>query len=348
MKRLLPRPILGLYTLFILTIAPHQTISQTNLANKIFKAFPDLEFSFIVTSTQTPLKSNYDFGSSTKEVLSYGNRGFVLGVERENPVHKLLRIKIDGQYGWVSKNDILLNDNSKDLLEIIEIYGQANLGANLLEEENKKMDSLVLNYFKFKKQFLNQQQKEYDSLMSFHESLLINLKRKKEIENQKTNIKKEIDELFLNQGITLKNENKKRKENLKSDIEFLISIAEERNTKTRDSINQIKTQELNLKDSLDREIKIQKIEEQKNQQARSVAKRKLNILNKYGDDIGNLILQGKIRIGMTESMLLESWGDPDRINKTITEWGIRQQFVYSTRDYVYLENGRIVSIQTSH
>lgn len=52
----------------------------------------------------------------------------------------------------------------------------------------------------------------------------------------------------------------------------------------------------------------------------------------------------KIYIGMTQEMLLMSWGKPEDINKSVGSWGVHEQWVYGNT-YVYLENGIITSWQ---
>lgn len=74
-------------------------------------------------------------------------------------------------------------------------------------------------------------------------------------------------------------------------------------------------------------------------------KRKADLTSKYGTSNASLILQGKIKIGMTKNMCRESWGEPDNINKTISEYGTTEQWVHGF-SYVYFdENGKITTIQ---
>ncbi len=74
-------------------------------------------------------------------------------------------------------------------------------------------------------------------------------------------------------------------------------------------------------------------------------KRKADLTRKYGAATADLILQGKIRIGMTKSMCRDSWGEPNDINKTISTYGTREQWVYGY-SYVYFdEKGQITTIQ---
>lgn len=52
------------------------------------------------------------------------------------------------------------------------------------------------------------------------------------------------------------------------------------------------------------------------------------------------------RIGMTSSEVKNStWGSPDKINKTTTAYGVREQWVYGNGKYIYLENGIVTAIQ---
>lgn len=68
------------------------------------------------------------------------------------------------------------------------------------------------------------------------------------------------------------------------------------------------------------------------------------ILETYGEYYGNLIINRKIVIGMTQQHCREALGQPQRINKTTTAIMIREQWVYSSK-YLYFENGILVTIQ---
>ena len=71
------------------------------------------------------------------------------------------------------------------------------------------------------------------------------------------------------------------------------------------------------------------------------AERKVALTKKYGSSVATRILEGKIWIGMTEQMLLESWGQPEDINTTVTRYSSRKQYVYGSGRYVYVENGKV-------
>jgi hypothetical protein len=73
----------------------------------------------------------------------------------------------------------------------------------------------------------------------------------------------------------------------------------------------------------------------------------------FTDDDILLIRKGKIEIGMTERALLASWGYPINIRKPVSADGENKQYVYvygkrylfSSRSYVYVDNGTITSWQ---
>jgi len=106
------------------------------------------------------------------------------------------------------------------------------------------------------------------------------------------------------------------------------------------------------KDSTNQVLVEKEIEKQQQKRANEIEKeiekeenRKRSIISKYGENHGNLILQNKIWIGMTQEMLLESLGKPQRINTTETATLIRNQFIFIGR-YVYTENGIVTTIQS--
>lgn len=81
-------------------------------------------------------------------------------------------------------------------------------------------------------------------------------------------------------------------------------------------------------------LKLKKKEERKNQ-----------LYAKYGKSNADLILQGKVLIGMTKAMCIESWGRPSDINTTTGSWGVHEQWVYNLSTYLYFENGKLTAIQ---
>jgi hypothetical protein len=55
-----------------------------------------------------------------------------------------------------------------------------------------------------------------------------------------------------------------------------------------------------------------------------------------------------VAIGMTEADVMASqWGRPEKVNRTQTKYGTREQWVYPNSQYLYLENGKVTGIQNS-
>lgn len=53
-----------------------------------------------------------------------------------------------------------------------------------------------------------------------------------------------------------------------------------------------------------------------------------------------------VRLGMTAAIVrLCGWGEPNSINRTITSWGVSEQWVYGDGRYLYFRNGRLDTIQ---
>ncbi|MCK9311771.1 MAG: hypothetical protein M0P26_05800 [Bacteroidales bacterium] len=70
-----------------------------------------------------------------------------------------------------------------------------------------------------------------------------------------------------------------------------------------------------------------------------------NLTKKYGKINGNNIYNNKIWLGATKAMVLESWGKPIDINKSVGTWGVHEQWVYDFGSYLYFEDGILKSWQ---
>ena len=68
---------------------------------------------------------------------------------------------------------------------------------------------------------------------------------------------------------------------------------------------------------------------------------------KWDKATAEIIKQRKIKLGMSEQQLLLSWGKPERINKTVGSSGVHEQWVYGLGQYVYMQNGKLTSFQSS-
>lgn len=86
-------------------------------------------------------------------------------------------------------------------------------------------------------------------------------------------------------------------------------------------------------------------EEARLQREKEQQERKTALTRKYGKSTAELILNGRVRIGMTQAMCREAWGSPEDINRTSGSWGVHEQWVYGLGSYLYFEDGVLTSIQ---
>lgn len=75
------------------------------------------------------------------------------------------------------------------------------------------------------------------------------------------------------------------------------------------------------------------------------AKRKTDLTKKYGAKNAELILEGKVSIGMTKTMCEEAWGKPINVNTTILSGVIHEQWVSGGGNYLYFEGNKLTAIQ---
>jgi hypothetical protein len=66
---------------------------------------------------------------------------------------------------------------------------------------------------------------------------------------------------------------------------------------------------------------------------------------KWSSRAWSAIEKAKVFIGMTAQQARMSWGEPDKINRTISGSVKREQWVYHDGTYLYFENGSLTSIQ---
>jgi hypothetical protein len=64
------------------------------------------------------------------------------------------------------------------------------------------------------------------------------------------------------------------------------------------------------------------------------------IIKKYGRKIGNRILNGQVWKGMTEEMLRDSYGEPDKVNRNKKKWGNFAQYYYGKQIF-FFKNGKL-------
>jgi hypothetical protein len=57
------------------------------------------------------------------------------------------------------------------------------------------------------------------------------------------------------------------------------------------------------------------------------------------------ILKGSVLTGMTEEQARASWGETSKVNRTTTQYGVHEQWVYGLSSYLYFDDGILTSIQ---
>ena len=74
-------------------------------------------------------------------------------------------------------------------------------------------------------------------------------------------------------------------------------------------------------------------------------------------DIKSIILEGKLKIGMSAEQVIASIGNPEDVNTTVTEFGTNEQWIYGftgvnasgyyvdNSQYIYFDNGKLTTIQ---
>lgn len=97
-----------------------------------------------------------------------------------------------------------------------------------------------------------------------------------------------------------------------------------------------------------------KIKEEKEEQERikhevllvkEEAEYKAKLIRKYGKQNALLILNNEVKLGFTKAMCIEAWGKPSEINRTITRYGTREQWVYGLGCYLYFDGNILSGIQ---
>lgn len=73
-------------------------------------------------------------------------------------------------------------------------------------------------------------------------------------------------------------------------------------------------------------------------EAKMVSGRADQLKRKYGSEIGSRVMRGQIWKGMTEQMLDDSWGKPEKITKNKEKWGTFTQWYYGKITY-FFKNG---------
>lgn len=70
------------------------------------------------------------------------------------------------------------------------------------------------------------------------------------------------------------------------------------------------------------------------------------LIKKFGRENGKRIYNKQIWKGMTEKMLLISWGKPDKIDKNVEKWGTFTQWYYGKITF-FFRDGKLIDFEES-
>ena len=89
----------------------------------------------------------------------------------------------------------------------------------------------------------------------------------------------------------------------------------------------------------------QREQKENEEQEKKQAQHKANIIAKYGEKYGNLILQHKVAIGMTKEMCLDAWWFPNDTFTTTTSRGKSEVWIINYKTRLYFLDGVLYMIE---
>lgn len=67
------------------------------------------------------------------------------------------------------------------------------------------------------------------------------------------------------------------------------------------------------------------------------------MISKYGKNKGKLIATGKVWVSISPEMAIDSWGEPEKVQKSEVSSGLTEKWSYSDGRYLFFKNGRLES-----
>ncbi len=118
-----------------------------------------------------------------------------------------------------------------------------------------------------------------------------------------------------------------------------VMNAEELRAQT-DSLQNLKTRLIAQKEILNSEIdSLREVSSELDVKLRTALRKVYR--KRYGRKIGDRIIDKQIWKGMTERMLRDSWGEPDRITRNKEKWGLFTQWYYGKITF-YFKDRKLV------
>lgn len=116
-----------------------------------------------------------------------------------------------------------------------------------------------------------------------------------------------------------------------------VKLSSERYNSIYDSLMTKKKSLLSQKESLIEDIdSLKTVFTELDEKWRS--SRKSQLVRKYGKDVGGRVASGQVWRGMSEKMLQDSWGKPDKISKNKEKWGTFTQWYYGEVTYFFKDS----------
>ncbi|RTY89319.1 hypothetical protein [Flavobacterium sp. GT3R68] len=272
--------------------------------------------SYIITKSDT-IKVQRLNGTEYHKLMEFESRSDSRGYYW--PLLDAVR-SIEGYLEARSKGEI--PDNPNDIeVRFNNLTQTAKAYSVYFDLENYKKESF---YYKIQEEKTKERIKEHNE----------QTKREEELKRQRISdmllAKKKNDSIFVIE---------RRQGEIKDSIEYIkqkkINEAKEKERRKQD----VKIKIAQKKHEIEKQTKSKLENEKKKNQRRE------DIINKYGLENGEAILNHKVKIGWTKSMCIASWGKPRDINRTTTPYGNHEQYVYSLKKYLYFENGILITIQ---
>jgi hypothetical protein len=89
------------------------------------------------------------------------------------------------------------------------------------------------------------------------------------------------------------------------------------------------------------EQRTQPVQQNEQPQQRQEGSRFSYLENKYGSSIAARLMAGKVWKGMNGEMVKDSWGNPKKINRVISNNRIKEEWIYNN-SWLYIENDMLV------
>ena len=276
-----------------------------------------------------------------------------------------IRIELNKKEGELSEVDSQLNEKLLDSTSSQEQYITAKLNMmGRLREEGRasspviktiakqssvKLISLFNRYW-----YINYEDTfgflsdiyfvETEEIKSFKEALI---KQNKELELKKNReaYQKEMAQrrAYID---SIDNARQMAIEEAEKEAELQKKIKEEEEKKQKILwASEQKEKERLRKIEYEEEKRLKKLEEEKEEKRlkKLEEERRADIISKYGNDIGNKLINGEYWLKMTSEMAKVSLGEPSQIRKSVGHWGINETWLYPSYLILEFENGILKS-----